>query len=108
MTGRDVPFPHDRGSKDPVATDLTPQTDPADVRVPARRHHRRALILLALAAFQFWMWGTRIVNLVGETGDVTTAFVAVHLALFTTGIGAGVILAVIGVRMWLEARRGGR
>lgn len=89
-----------------MATDLTPQTDPADVRVPARRHRRRALILLALAAFQFWMWGTRIANLVGETGDVSTAFAAVHLGLFGTGIAAGAVLAVMGVRMWREARRG--
>jgi len=88
-----------------VATDLTPKTDPADVRVSARRHRRRALILLALAAFQFWMWGTRIANLVGTTGDFSTAFVAVHLGLFGAGIGAGVLLAVLGVRMWREARQ---
>jgi hypothetical protein len=58
--------------------------------------------------FQFWLWGTRIVNLLQETGGFSTAFVAVHLALFTTAVGAGVVLAVLGSRMWVEARRATR
>jgi hypothetical protein len=95
-----------------VTTPLPPATDPSTgrdaVRVPPRRHRRRAVVLIALALFQFWLWGTRIVNLLQETGGFSTAFVAVHLALFTTAVGAGVVLAVLGSRMWVEARRATR
>ena len=88
-----------------MATELDPSVGRDDVRVPARRHRRRAVILFALALFQFWLWGTRIVNLLQDAGDVTTAFVTVHLGLYTAAIGAGVVLLVLGVRMWAEARR---
>ncbi len=89
----------------PVATDVTPTSGRYDVRVPARRHRRRAIVLLVLALFQFWLWGTRIVNLTRDAGDFSTAFVTVHLGLYTAAIGAGVVLAVLGTRMWREARR---
>jgi hypothetical protein len=82
-----------------------PTTRPATVSVPARVHRRRAALLLVLAVFQFWLWGTRIVNLLGETGSFSAAFVAVHLVLYAAAIGAGVVLAVLGARMWREGRR---
>ncbi len=84
--------------------DLTSRTEPTDVRLPARRHRRRAVVLLALAAFQFWLWGTRIVNLVQGADGFSTAFVAVHLGLYAAAIGAGLVLTVLGARMWREAR----
>jgi hypothetical protein len=76
------------------------------VEVPARTHRRRAVLLLGLALFQFWLWGTRIVNLLEDVGSFSAAFVAVHLVLYLAAIGAGVLLAVLGTRMWREARAG--
>lgn len=73
--------------------------------VPTARHRRRGMLLLAVALFQFWVWGTRIVNLLGESEGFSTAFVAVHMVLYVTSIAVGIVLAVLGVRMWREARR---
>lgn len=72
--------------------------------VPTARHRRRGMLLVVVALFQFWVWGTRIVNLLGDADGFSTAFVAVHLALYVTSIGVGVVLAALGVRMWREAR----
>jgi fatty acid desaturase len=90
-----------------VATDLH-VTGSDTVEVPARTHRRRAVLLLGLALFQFWLWGTRVVNLLEEVGSFSAAFVAVHLVLYVAAIGAGVLLAVLGVRMWRESRSGTR
>ena len=88
-----------------MSTDLrTPGA--ATVRVPIARHRRRAVVLAALALFQFWLWGTRIYNLLRDAAEFSTAFVGVHLVLYTAAIGAGVVLAVLGWRMWREARHG--
>lgn len=63
------------------------------------------MTLLALAGFQYWLWGTRIYNLVGDdTVEYTLGFVVVHLVLYGAAIGAGMVLTVLGVRMWREAR----
>jgi hypothetical protein len=88
----------------PVATDVRP--DHALIGTPVRVHRRRAVILLALAAFQFWLWGTRLVNLFGDAGSFSAAFVAVHTVLYVAAIGAGIVLAVMGTRMWRESRAG--
>jgi hypothetical protein len=80
---------------------------PGVVTVPARVHRRRGLVLGGLAVFQFWLWGTRIWNLVRDAEDFSTAFVAVHAVLYVAAIGAGVLLAVLGVRMWREAAHRG-
>jgi hypothetical protein len=87
-----------------VATDVSAPAD--TIRVSARTHRRRAWLLLGLAVFQFWLWGTRIVNLLDDVGSFSAAFVAVHLVLYVAAIGAGVLLAVLGVRMWRESRTG--
>ena len=73
--------------------------------VPTARHRRRGVLLVAIALFQFWVWGTRIVNLLGDSDSFSTAFVAVHMVLYVTSIAVGIVLAVLGVRMWREARR---
>jgi hypothetical protein len=84
-----------------VAADVTDRHD--TVVVPVRRHRRRALLLAALGAFQLWMWGTRLWNMLQEAGDFSAAFVGVHVALFTTGVGAGIVLGVLAWRFWREA-----
>ncbi len=61
-------------------------------------------MLVALGVFQLWLWGTRIANLLGETGSFSAAFVAVHLALYGAAIGAGVLLVVLGGRHLAEVR----
>jgi len=75
----------------------------ASVTLPARTHHRRALVLLALGAFQLWLWGTRIVNLLQEVGSFSAAFVAVHLVLYVSAIGAGLVLLALGRAQLREA-----
>ena len=78
--------------------------DLARVSVPARRHRRRGALLVVLALFQFWLWGTRIWNLLRDADDFSTAFVGVHLVLYVTAIAAGVVLVVLGLWMWRESR----
>jgi hypothetical protein len=75
------------------------------VTLPARTHHRRALVLLALGVFQLWLWGTRIVNLLQELGSFSAAFIAVHLVLYVAAIGAGVVLLGLGWAQLREATR---
>lgn len=86
-----------------ASTRPTAAASRAEVRIDARTHARRGLLLGALAVFQFWLWGTRIVNLLGETGSFSAAFVAVHLVLYVAAIGAGVLLAWLGWRHLREA-----
>ena len=86
-----------------MAIDVTPNAD--EVTLRTRTHLRRGVILVALAVFQFWLWGTRIWNLFQETGSFSTAFIAVHVVLYTAAIGAGVLLATLGARMVQEARK---
>jgi len=83
-----------------VAVDVTDQR--RNVVIPARVHRRRGLLLLALGAFQLWLWGTRIVNLLGDADQFSTAFVGIHLALYTAAIAAGVVLGVLGWKQWRE------
>ena len=65
------------------------------------------MLLVALGVFQWWLWGTRIVNLLEGADSFTTAFVGVHLALYTLAIGAGTVLVALGWRHLGEARRAG-
>ena len=62
------------------------------------------MLLLALGVFQLWLWGTRIVNLLGETDSFSAAFIAVHLVLYVAAIGAGLLLLWLGVRNLAEVR----
>ena len=86
-----------------MSTDLRAR-DLALVRVPVTRHRRRAVLLVALALFQFWLWGTRIWNLLQDADDFSAAFVGVHLVLYAAAIAAGALLAALGLRMWRETR----
>jgi len=89
----------------PEGANVVPDVRDADVvaTVAVGVHRRRASLLVGLGAFQLWLWATRIVNLVGDAGDVTTAFLAVHAVLYATAILAGAALVVLGVRMGREA-----
>ena len=83
---------------------LRPPPASRRVSLPARTHHRRGLVLLGLGLFQLWLWGTRIVNLLGESDSFSSAFVAVHLVLYIAAIGAGVLLLILGVLQLREVR----
>ncbi len=86
---------------------LRPPPAGSQLSVPARVHHRRGLLLVGLGAFQLWLWGTRVANLLGEVDSFSTAFVAVHLVLYLAAIGAGVLLLVLGWRLLREVARAG-
>lgn len=94
-----------------MATDLPSPVTPADdrpgdgaaVAVPARTHRVRAWVLLAFAAWNVWVWGTRAATMVGERTEWSVAFVVVHLLLFGGGIAGAVVLGTIGWRMRREA-----
>lgn len=95
----DIASPHSRPQPDHGAT----------VAVPSRTHRIRAWVLLAFAAWNLWVWGTRAVNMVGERTEWSVGFVVVHLLLFGGGLAAATVLGVVGWRMRREARdaRGG-
>jgi hypothetical protein len=88
-----------------VTTDLTPRTD---VVVPVHVHRRRGWLLVGVALFQLWLWGTRIVNLLAEVGSFSAAFIAVHAVLYVAAIGVAIVVGGLGLRQLREARAGGR
>lgn len=79
---------------------------PETVAVDSTAHRRRGFVLLAIAVWNVWLWGTRIRNLVADAGEFSAAFVGVHAALYGASLVLTGVLAVIGWRMWREARRG--
>jgi hypothetical protein len=85
-----------------VSSDLQLQPE---VTTTTRVHRRRGWLLLAVAVFQLWLWGTRIANLLESVGSFSAAFVAVHAALYVTAIGVALVIGVLGWRMVAEARR---
>lgn len=94
-----------------MAADISSPVTPAaprdgEVAVPARTHRLRAWVLLAFAAWNVWVWGTRFANMLGERTEWSVAFVVVHLLLFAGGFGGAVVLGVVGWRMRREARAG--
>lgn len=90
-----------------MSTDVRPPTGVASTTVvPSRTHRRRAWFLLAFAAWNVWVWATRLVNLLGDGQEHSAAFIAVHIVLYAGGFGGAAVLTVMGVRMLAEARRG--
>ena len=77
---------------------------PATAPTSARVHGRRALLLLAVGAFQVWLWTTRLVNLLQDPEPRTTGFIVVHAVLYVAAFGAAGILLTMGWRMRREAR----
>ncbi|WP_052665435.1 hypothetical protein [Nitriliruptor alkaliphilus] len=89
-----------------MATDVAPRAGAADaVTTPRAVHRRRGLLLLAAAAFNLWLWATRMRNLLADAGDFSTAFVGVHAVLYVTATAVALVVGVIGFRQWREARR---
>ena len=83
-----------------------------DVRSPvssrrARVMRRRGNILLVIAAWNLWLWATRIYNLAEGAEDFTAAFIGAHAVLYVVSIGLSVVLAVMGWRLRREARESG-
>lgn len=75
------------------------------VSVRAASQRRRGLVLLAIAAWNVWLWVTRIRNLVVGAEDFSAAFVGVHAVLYGVSLVLAGVLAVMGWRMWREGRR---
>lgn len=67
-------------------------------------HGRRGLVLLAIGAFQVWLWATRVINLLGDPEPRTTGFIVVHAVLYAAAFGCAFALLTIGWRMRREAR----
>lgn len=76
------------------------------VAVRAVTQRRRGYVLLAVAAWNVWLWATRIRNLVADADEFSTAFVGVHAVLYGVSLVIAGGLAVMGVRMLRESRRG--
>lgn len=94
--------------EDTVAIDTAPAPDtslPSGLRVDARRHARRGMLLMAFAVWNLWLWGTRTYNLFTADEDHTVAFIAVHLVLYVVSIAFGLVFGVMGWRMRQEAKR---
>ena len=75
----------------------------ADLTTPVT-HRRRGLVLLAIGAFQVWLWVTRLINLVQDPEPRTTGFIVVHTVLYAAAFGCAFVLLGIGWRMRREAR----
>lgn len=93
-----------------MATDLATareSTAPADaMTTSSRTHRRRGYLLLAVAAWSVWVWGTRVMNLAGADEQYSTAFVVVHAVLYGSAFLIAGGLAVMGTRMVRESRHG--
>lgn len=83
----------------------SPDATPPDTDRAVARHRRRALLLLAAAAWNLWLWTTRIYNLATDEVPRSAGFVTVHLLLYAVSLAFTAAFAVVGVRMWREARR---
>lgn len=67
---------------------------------PSSRTLRRwAVTLLAAAAWNLWVWATRLVNLANDDIERTTGFLVVHTVLFVVSLGFAAAVAAIGWRL---------
>jgi hypothetical protein len=88
-----------------VDTDVAPRAGAVDaVPVPRAVHRRRGLLLLAAAAFNLWLWVTRMRNLIVDAGDFSAVFVGVHAVLYVSATAVAIVVGIIGLRQWREAR----
>lgn len=67
---------------------------------------RRAGFLVAVAAWNVYVWVTRAVNLAGDPVDRSTGYLVAHGAVFGISLVLAVAVGVIGVRMWRETSPG--
>ena len=89
-----------------MPTETLPRDAGVSTPVSPRTHVRRGVLLLAFAAWNWWLWGTRAWNLLTGDEGRTTAFIAIHLALYATSIAIATAVGVIGWRMRREGRAG--
>lgn len=89
-----------------MATDLAPlpEISTTDLVVPRSAHRRRGFMLLAVAAWSVWVWGTRVLNLVRADEDYSVPFIVVHAVLYGSAFLIAGGLALMGARMLREAR----
>lgn len=80
--------------------DAAPSDPPVD-----RRTRRRAWLLFAAAAWNAWVWLTRLGIVVDQSQ--TVPFRVVHGVLIVVSLAFAVALAVVGWRMFRESRVGG-
>lgn len=90
-----MPSDLDAEVRDHAASD-----DPTD-----RRTRRRAWLLFAAAAWNAWVWLTRLGIVIDQQQSVP--FRVVHGVLIVVSLGFAVALAVVGWRMFQESREGG-
>jgi hypothetical protein len=55
-------------------------------------------LLIAAAAWTWWIWIVRLVNMAGE--DRSAGFVAVHATLAVVSLALAVPVAWVGSRLW--------
>ena len=60
--------------------------------------------MIAIAAYNVWLWATRINNLLAGAEDFSAAFIGIHTVLYLGSLALAGVLAVMGVRMVREAR----
>lgn len=87
-----------------VPPEVRKRTDP--IELDRSRHARRGLLLLAVAAWNVWLWATRTWNLIEDPTPRTTGFVVVHAVLYGVSFLMAVAVGVLGWRMWREGRSG--
>lgn len=84
------------------------QRDGAATTLPPahrRRQRGRAWILFAAAAWNAWVWLTRLGIVLDDRQ--TAPFRIVHGVLIVVSLAFAAVLAVVGWRMFREARDGG-
>jgi hypothetical protein len=102
VAATDTPVRPDDGAERADATGVGSE-HATQVAVPAGRHRRRAWLLLAVGAFQVWLWTTRLFNLASDPTPRTAGFVVVHAVLYAAAFGAAGVLLALGWRMRREA-----
>lgn len=79
--------------------------DAATITSTDRRQRRRAWVLFAAAAWNAWVWLTRLGLVLDDRQSAP--FRVVHGVLIAVSLAFAVALAVIGWRMFQESRGGG-
>lgn len=73
---------------------------PTPARVPSLTTLRRwSWLLLAAAAWNLWVWATRLYNLANDDVERTTGFIVVHTVLFVVSLTFAAATGWIGWRL---------
>lgn len=68
-------------------------------------HPRVGWILLAAAAWNVWVWVTRLAIMVRDGELHSTGFVTVHTLLFTVSLLSAIVVGVVGWRIVRQGQR---